>query len=111
VIELSTAGGGVENTTSVHLEDHSVSLNGNRNWAHRDGSLELVDGTSYDILVVLDSYDTLGSGGFAASINTLVWVVVLCLLLGLFSIFESELLPSTVATFGLGVAINELLLG
>ena len=44
VIELGSAGSGVENTTSVHLEHGSVGLEGHRDWGGGDGGLEGIDG-------------------------------------------------------------------
>jgi len=54
---------------------------------------------------------TLGFGVFARSVNTLVWVCTLELYTVVFSVDEGILLPSTIATVGGGIAINEFLLG
>jgi len=41
VIEVGSASGGVENTTGVTLESHSVGLNGHGNWSLSNSSDEL----------------------------------------------------------------------
>ena len=111
MIELSSAFGGVEDTTFVHLEDSGVSFDGDGGWSVGDGSLELINGASYDVLVVGGEDLTLGEVSLALLVNTSVWVVSLKLLGGTLSILEGILLPSTAASVGSGIAINELLLG
>jgi hypothetical protein len=50
-------------------------------------------------------------GGLAGSSSSGISVVILEILSVLLGIYESVGLPSTIASVGLGVAINELLLG
>merc|ERR1712070_833685 len=56
VIEVGSASGGVENTTSVTLEGHSVGLDGNGNWSLSDGSDKL-GGRSWLNVVVRGNVD------------------------------------------------------
>ena len=44
VVELGSAGGGVEDSTGVHLEDGGIGLNGDGGWSLGNGGLELWDG-------------------------------------------------------------------
>lgn len=60
VIELGSASGGVQNTGGVVLEDSLVGLDGDRNWLLVDGSLELRDGSGWDVGVVLNLNLSLG---------------------------------------------------
>ena len=111
VVELGSASGGVEDTGLVLLEDGSVGLNGHGDWLLGDGGLELVDRLSWDGSVGLDINLTGVLGSLASSSSSGVGVVVLEVLGVLLGVDESVGLPSTVASIGLGVAINELLLG
>lgn len=56
VIEVGSASGGVENTTGVTLEGHSVGLDGNGNWSLSDGSDKL-GGRSWLNVVVRGNVD------------------------------------------------------
>ena len=111
VIELGSASGGVEDTGLVLLEDGSVGLNSHGDWLLGNGGLKLVNGLGWGGLVRLDINLTGVLGGLASSSSSGVGVVVLEVLGVLFGVDESVGLPSTVASVGLGVAINELLLG
>lgn len=114
VIEVGTAGGGVEDTASVLLEDGSVGLDGDGDDGLGDGSLELSNAVAWH---VGDGRDlgggTLELGGDASSGNTStrgVWVGGLEGLSLLLKILEGLVLPSTIATVvGLGAG-NKLLL-
>jgi len=111
VIELGSASGGVENTTGVHLEHGSVGLEGHGHWGGGDGGLEGIDGGWGHGLVGLHVNLSGVLGGLARSISGGVGVVVLEVLSLLLGVLEGVLLPSTVASVGGVVAINELLLG
>ena len=111
VIELSSASGGVEDSTGVHLEDRSVGLNGNGGWSLGNGSLELINGLGSNVGVGGNTNLTLGGGVLAGSVSGSVWIVSLELLSVGLGIGEGVVLPSTSASVGSGVAVNELLLG
>ena len=111
VIELGSAGGGVHDTGGVHLEDGSVGLNGNGSWSLGNGGLELVDGLGGDVGVGGNSDLTLGGGVLAGSVSGGVWVGSLELLTVGLGVGEGVVLPSSSASVGGGVAVNELLLG
>jgi len=51
VIEIGSASGGVQDTTSVTLESHLVGLNGNGNWSLGDSSHKLSGRSWLDIVV------------------------------------------------------------
>lgn len=57
VVEVSTAWGWVDNTTSVELEDHLVSFDGNGDWSLLDCSFHLwwAVGSNISVSLVLDS--------------------------------------------------------
>jgi len=93
------------------LEDGFIGLNGDGDWSLGDGSLELIGGMWSDVGVALHIDRTQGIGGFALLVNTGVWVVRLEFLTVGLGVDEGVLLPSTIATVGGGIAINELLLG
>ena len=111
VIELSSASGGVEDSTGVHLEDRSVGLNGNGGWSLGNGSLELRNGLGSNVGVGGNTNLTLGGGVLAGSVSSGVWIVSLELLSVGLGIGEGVVLPSTSASVGRGIAVNELLLG
>ena len=111
MVEGGSTGGGVEDTTGVHLEDRSVGLNGHSGWSLGDGSLELIDGSGLNVSVGGNTNLTLGGSVLASSISGSVWIVRLELLSVSLGIGESIVLPSTSASIGSGVAVNELLLG
>lgn len=111
VVELGSAELGVHNTGLVLLEDGSVGLNGHGHWLLGNGGLELVNRLGWDGLVGLDINLSGVLGSLARSGSSGVGVVALEVLSVLFGVDESVGLPSTVASVGLGVAINELLLG
>ena len=60
MIELLTAGGGVEDTGLVSLEDSLVSLNEDRDGLDAEGGLELVDVVGSDVAVGKDTHVGLG---------------------------------------------------
>ena len=111
VVELGSAEAGVQNTGLVLLEDGSVGLNGDGNWLLGNGGLELVNRLSWDGLVGLNAHLSGVLGSLAGSSSGGVGVVVLEVLSLLLGVDEGVGLPSTVASVGLGVAVNELLLG
>jgi len=111
VVEGGSALGRVEDSSSVHLEDSGVGLNGHGHGSGSDGSLELVDGLGLNLGVGLDVNLSLGGGGLAALGSGSVGVVRLELLSVLLGVGEGVGLPSTVASVGSGVAVDELLLG
>jgi len=111
VVELGSARSGVEDTSGVHLEHGSVGLEGHGHWGGGDGGLEGIDGGWGHGLVGLHVNLSGVLGGLARSISGGVGVVVLEVLSLLLGVLEGVLLPSTVASVGGVVAINELLLG
>jgi hypothetical protein len=114
VIELSTAGGVIEDTTSVHLEGHLVSLNGDGDGGESDGSLKLGNGIGLDVAVGSNLDLLEGSGGRAGTGGASaggIRVVSLKLLRVSLEVLEGMGLPATVATIGSGIARDNLLLG
>ena len=111
VVELGSAEGGVQDTGFVLLEDGSVGLNGHGHWLLGNGGLELGNRLSWDGLVGLDINLSGVLGSLAGSGSSGVGVVALEVLGLLLGVDEGAGLPSTVASVGLGVAVNELLLG
>ena len=65
VIEVGSAGGGVQNTTSVSLEDEGIGLNGDSDWGKSDGSLQLGNGVGLNVGVALDIDFSSVRGGLA----------------------------------------------
>jgi len=111
VIEGGTASGGGHNTGGVELVDELVGLNGDSNGTLVEGGMELGGGLSGDIRVVGDTNSS-GVGGVGASaVLTSVSVLSLVGELVSLSVLEGPLLPATIATTGLGVTVNKLLLG
>ena len=114
VIEGGTTGLGVEDTTSVHLEDGLVGLDGDGGWGLSDGSLQLGDGVGWDVSVRGNTNLTLGGiifAGAGLSMSRGVWVSGLELLkLGL-EVGEGVGLPSTLASVRGLVAGDDFLLG
>jgi hypothetical protein len=111
VVEVGSAELGVQDSGFVGLEHGSVGLNGDGNWSLGNGGLQLVDGLSWDGGIGLDIDLSGVLGGSAGLVNGLVDVVVLEVLSLLLGVDEGVGLPTTVASVGGGVAINELLLG
>ena len=110
VIEVCSAGSGVENTGGISLEDEGIGLNGDGGWSGSDGSLKLGNGVGLNVLVGLNG-NLSGEGGvLACSIHGGVGVVLLEVFGLLLSILEGGILPSSIASIGGGVAVNELLL-
>ena len=98
VIEVGSAGGGVEDTSGISLEDELIGLDGHGDWGLGNGSLELGNGVGWDVLVVgnVDLSGVLGI--FAGSVNSVVGVVRLKLLSGLLGVLEGGILPSSIAS-------------
>jgi hypothetical protein len=111
VIELGSAGGGVEDSTGVLLEGSSVGLDGDGGWSLGNGSLEGIDGSSLDGVDSLGVDLTLGGLILAGSISGGVWVGRLELLSVGGNVLHGVGLPSTIASVGGGVAVDDLLLG
>jgi hypothetical protein len=111
VIEVGTARGGVKNTTSVHLEDGLIGLNGHGCWSLGNGSHKLGCGSWGDGLNGFDIDLTLGLGGSAWSISSGIWIVTSELLTGGLKILHGVGLPTTTATVTGVIAVNKLLLG
>jgi hypothetical protein len=110
VIEAGSASGGVEDTTSVSLEGRCVSLNGDGGNSLGNGSHKLGNGSRSTVGVGLD----FGFGGgfvFAASVSGSVCVVSFVLFVVILHVVETVGLPSTIATVGSGIAVDEFLLG
>jgi len=76
-----------------------------------DGSLELIGGSGWDVSVGGDLGGSLGGIVLALSVSSSVGVVGLVLGDVALEVGESVSLPSTVATVGGGVTVDDLLLG
>jgi len=111
VIEVGSASSRVEDTTGVTLEDESIGLDGDGGWGGGDGGLELGNGVGWDVGVGLDIDLSSEGGGLARSVSGGVTIVGLEVLSLFLSILEGGILPSSIATVGSGIAVNELLLG
>jgi len=111
MIKVGSAFLRVEDTTSVHLENKLVSLDGDGSGSLSNGSLELVNGLLLDVVNLGHEHLTLGSGGLALSVLGGVWVVGLELLLVVLHVVHGVLLETAIATLRLGVAVDHLLLG
>ena len=111
VIEVGSAGSGVEDTTGISLEDKLVGLDGHGDWGEGNGGLELGNRVGWDVVVRSNVHLSGVLGIFAGSVNSVVGVVSLELLSGLLGVGEGGILPSSIASVGSGVAVNELLLG
>lgn len=114
VVEVGTARGIIEDTRGVHLEDHSVGLDGDGGGGLGDGSLKLVLRVGGDVGVGGNLDLLLGGDGLAGTGDTRaggVRVVRLELLRVLLKVVEGVGLPATVATIGGLVARDNLLLG
>lgn len=114
VVKVGTAGGGVEDTGLVHLEDELVGLNGDGSWLEGDGGLEGRDGVGLDVGVArdLDLLEGLVRGAGAGGAGARgVWVVrVQFIGVGL-QVVEGRVLPTAIAAEGGLVAGDDLLLG
>jgi hypothetical protein len=113
VVELGTTWAR-EDTASVGLEAHLVSLNGNGNWALSDSSSELILVVLWNILVRGDGNSVLGLLGLVAlTVLSSVWVVRLGVKTAVGDdVLEGLIHETTVAALvaeGAG-AVNELLL-
>ena len=113
VIELGTAAGIVQDSTSVHLEAQLVSLDGQSDWRFGDSCLELVNAVGWNVSVAGIFYFSVGLACNASSADSMaggVWVYRLSYLSVLHKVHESVCLETTIAAHGVGVAGNELLL-
>jgi len=114
VVEGGSAGGGVKDTTVVHLEDRFVGLNGDGYDLLIEGSLELRYAVGWNLVVSSNSDLTkLGLSnitGASLSMSRGIWVVGLKSVWVLLEVLESLVLPSTLASVALGIAGDELLL-
>lgn len=95
----------------VALEDGCVGFDGDGRWAGGDGSLELSNGIGENVGVSGGLDLTFGLVVSAGSLSGGVWVGSLEFLTVGVEVVESVRLPSTLATVGGGVAINDFLLG
>jgi len=109
VVEIDSASHRIKDATRVHLEDGLVGLDSHGCRLLGDGSLELINGFGFDVVVVRHIDLSLGGGSLALSVNALVGVVGFEFHAVLLGIEESVRLPSTVATVRSGITINELL--
>jgi len=114
VIEVGSAGGIIENTARVHLEDHFVSFNSEGYWLFRESSLKLRDRVGWDVSVA--GVVNLGFGRLIVAASSLsgssrgVWVVSLELLSIASDVHESVGLETTIASMGVSVTRGNLLL-
>lgn len=76
VIEVGSAGGGVENTTGISLESGSVSFNCNRDWSLCDSGHELGGRVSLDGLDGTNEsfWSSLAFAVSSLSVSSGVWV-------------------------------------
>jgi hypothetical protein len=110
MIELSSTGGGIQDTRSVLLENGLVSFDGDSNWSLGNSSLQLVHTSWGDSMISFDINISGSFGIFASSSNSFVWILRLKLLSMFLSILEGVGLPSTTASVGRRIAVNKLLL-
>ena len=109
MIKISTATLS-DDTRAVALEDIFISFDEDGDGTIDEGSLQLVSGVRSDELVTSSDSDSLGFLIFALAVLSSVRIVRFEFKTILGSIFNSEIRPSTVATFVLfSVAINDLL--
>ena len=98
----------------VHLENELIGLDGEGNWLLGKSSLQLWDGLSWDVGISSVLNWSGGLGGIAGSGNSVsrgVWIGGLEVLSVLLEVHESVGLETSIASHGVGVAGNELLLG
>jgi len=115
VVELGSASGSGNNTTSVVLEWSLVGLNSNRDWSVLEGSLEGGGGSNLNVSVSGGGNNTVGRFGRRAGSSDSessggIGVVRLEHLWGGLGVFESVVHKSTIASTVLGGAGNQLLL-
>ena len=114
MVELLSALGGGNNTTSVHLEDVGIGLNGNGDWSLSESSLKLGSRSNGNILESGNLTNSLGGNVLAGSISGGVTVVGLSLEWVLLDVSKSKVHETTIATIVTPLtigAVNELLLG
>jgi hypothetical protein len=109
VIEGGSASGSVKDSTGVSLESRSVGLNGDGCWSLSNSSLQLGDRVGWDVLV---GDDVVGGGLLVSTGSVSGGVSVLRLVLSIvgLEVGESVSLPSTIASVGGWVAVNNFLL-
>ena len=110
MIEAGSAGGGVQDTTGISLEDRSIGLNGDGDDSLGNGSLELCNRVGRNAGV----RSNVGSGLLlvrARSTSGSVWVLSLSLDVVGLKIVEGMVLPSSLASVRSFVAVDNLLLG
>jgi len=110
VIEAGSAGGGVQDTTGISLEDRSIGLNGDGDDSLGNSSLELGNRVGWNAGV----RSNVGSGLLlvrARSTSGSVWVLSLSLDVVGLKIVEGMVLPSSLASVRSFVAVDNLLLG
>jgi len=110
VIEIGSASSG-NNTRSVLLESGLIGFNSNRDWTLSDGVLKGSNTVLWNILISGDWTNTIRSRVLASTVSSCVWVVSSSLKWMLFSIHESVVHQTTIATMAVGIAIDKLLLG
>ena len=114
VIELGSAGGGVDNTGGVTLEDTGSGADGDGGWSTSDGSLKLGSGFWCDVVDAVDE-DMRVTLQFAwarssLSISSSVWNSFSKMLSSSSNVHHGFLLPSSTATSAVSIALNNLLL-
>ena len=110
MIEAGSAGGGVQDTTGISLEDRSIGLNGDGDDSLGNSSLELGNRVGWNAGV----RSNVGSGLLlvrARSTSGGVWVLSLSLDVVGLKIVEGMVLPSSLASVRSFVAVDNLLLG
>ena len=110
MIEAGSAGGGVQDTTGISLEDRSIGLNGDGDDSLGNSSLELGNRVGWNAGV----RSNVGSGLLlvrARSTSGSVWVLSLSLDVVGLKIVEGMVLPSSLASVRSFVAVDNLLLG
>jgi len=113
VVEVSSALSRVHDTTSVHLEDRLVGLDGDGDWLLSNSSLELFNGLRLNVSVGRDLSNNGHSLGLASGNSALargVWVLRLGFNTVLFEVLEGLVLPTTLAAEAGLVARDKLLL-
>ena len=114
VIELGSAGGGVNNTGGVTLEDTGSGADGDGGWSTSDGSLKLGSGFWCDVVDAVDE-DMRVTLQFAwarssLSISSSVWNSFSKMLSSSGNVVHDFLLPSSSAPSAVSITLNNLLL-
>jgi len=109
VIKAGTAGGGVDDTTSVVLERSFISFDGDGDNLLSNSGLKSLPVLGRDVLEALVFEELVGTSVLALTVNTLVWVVIFGSDTVLGDVVKSIVHKTSVATVVLLGAINELL--